>query len=377
MSLFEIDTPPPRAARAPVPLSEIDHALTAQFVIAWAGESGEEKRLGGGLISSPRTAAWISSSVCCPRRGNGRCSRARAKRHAARTQNCAARTTTRIGSSRSLVSDSSWTNASKSACRISNARGTHRRKHSQRSVRALSRAGVAIDSSTGSEATAKQRPSRRPSSIDQGEPTRGPRSTRATTRRCAGAARRPLSTAAFPDSVTDRPHEATEVHTRLLRCALEIEDSRAYWAHAPEAMVASARQAFDEYWFGARSLSRIKVLLANMRVRFDAFPVALETLHRWPHMSPDTRRAICHWHLQLHRPRSRPRPRRSHRRSPSSKTGFSSVYGRRRSRPTTASTHSSARGPSPSSGGSTSTCGTGNCPARPTSKRSSAKSGPA
>jgi hypothetical protein len=95
------------------------------------------------------------------------------------------------------------------------------------------------------------------------------------------------------------PQEVTELHTRLLRCALEIEESRAYWAHVDQAGRVSAQRAFDEYWFGAKSLSRIKVLLANMRVRFDAFPAALETLRRWPHMSPDTRRVICHWHLQL------------------------------------------------------------------------------
>lgn len=47
MSMFEIDSAPPRAERAPVPMSDIDLALTAQIVIAWAGETGEEeKRLG-------------------------------------------------------------------------------------------------------------------------------------------------------------------------------------------------------------------------------------------------------------------------------------------------------------------------------------------
>jgi hypothetical protein len=97
--------------------------------------------------------------------------------------------------------------------------------------------------------------------------------------------------------VSDRPHETTEVHTRLLKCALEIEDSRAYWAHAGEPT--SPQTAFDEYWFGARSLARIEVLLANMRVRYDAFPASLAVLHDWPHMSPETRRTICHWHLQL------------------------------------------------------------------------------
>lgn len=99
--------------------------------------------------------------------------------------------------------------------------------------------------------------------------------------------------------MTDRPREQTEVHTRLLKCALEVEDSRAYWAHADGSTIAVAQRAFDEYWFGARSLARIQVLLANMRVRFDAFPTALDVLHRWPHMTPETRRVVCHWHLQL------------------------------------------------------------------------------
>lgn len=95
------------------------------------------------------------------------------------------------------------------------------------------------------------------------------------------------------------PSEATDVHTRLLKCALEVEDARAYWSHAGNCKPITAQRAFDEYWFGARSLSRVEVLLTNMRARFDAFPTALLVLHRWPGMSPDTRRLVCHWHLQL------------------------------------------------------------------------------
>ncbi len=122
------------------------------------------------------------------------------------------------------------------------------------------------------------------------------------------------------------PGESTAVHTRLLKCALEIEDSRAYWANAGRAHVptaeanagdprahapapndsantngkaVSAKNAFDEYWFGARSLARIEVLLANLRARFDAFPPSLSVLGRWTDMAPETRRAVCHWHVQL------------------------------------------------------------------------------
>ena len=98
--------------------------------------------------------------------------------------------------------------------------------------------------------------------------------------------------------MSKQPQETTHVHTRLLKCALEVEDARAYWAHTDGADDVTAQQAFDGYWFGARSLARVEVLLANMRARFNAFPSALQTLHRWPHMSPDSRRIICHWHLQ-------------------------------------------------------------------------------
>jgi len=81
-----------------------------------------------------------------------------------------------------------------------------------------------------------------------------------------------------------------------------VEDSRAFWARADETTSVSAQQAFDEYWFGARSLARIEVLLSNMRARFSAFPAALAVLHGWQHMLPETRRVICHWHLQLSDP---------------------------------------------------------------------------
>ncbi len=103
--------------------------------------------------------------------------------------------------------------------------------------------------------------------------------------------------------MTGRPSEAAGVHTRLLKCTLEVEDSRAYWRHAASANgTATARRAFEEYWFGARSLGRIEVLMANLRARYDAFPAALKVLAGWEDMDPDARRLICHWHLQLSDP---------------------------------------------------------------------------
>jgi hypothetical protein len=98
----------------------------------------------------------------------------------------------------------------------------------------------------------------------------------------------------------DRPSEATEYQTRLLRCSIEVEHARAYWRHANS--VPSEQQAevaFSDYWFGARSLSRVEMLLTNFRERFDAFPPALAVLAEWEAIDAATRRLVCHWHLQL------------------------------------------------------------------------------
>jgi len=47
MTILQLDSTPPERERerAPLPLSELDFALTAQFIVAWAGEGGEEPRL--------------------------------------------------------------------------------------------------------------------------------------------------------------------------------------------------------------------------------------------------------------------------------------------------------------------------------------------
>jgi hypothetical protein len=102
--------------------------------------------------------------------------------------------------------------------------------------------------------------------------------------------------------MSERPSEETQVHTRLMKCALEIEDSRAFWARADMGDSVSPVAAFEGYWFGARSLPRIVVLLTNMRARYMVYPNAMYALHRWPHMTPETRRVLCHWHLQLSDP---------------------------------------------------------------------------
>ena len=94
--------------------------------------------------------------------------------------------------------------------------------------------------------------------------------------------------------------EVTRFHTRLLKCDLCTDECRAYWQHASqEGFTPDPETAFSEYWFGARSLPRVRMLLAALRERFDLWPEALEVLAAWPSMTVATRRAICHWHLQL------------------------------------------------------------------------------
>jgi len=96
-----------------------------------------------------------------------------------------------------------------------------------------------------------------------------------------------------------RAHESTDTNLQLMDVTLELENSRAYWAHVDPSGQTAADQVFSEFWFGSRSLPRSRVLLRAMRARFDAFPSALAVLHQWSTMGPETRRCICHWHLQL------------------------------------------------------------------------------
>jgi hypothetical protein len=105
-------------------------------------------------------------------------------------------------------------------------------------------------------------------------------------------------------AVAVRPTEATQVHTRLLRLALGVEDSRSYWEHVDPRVPPEQRTltAFEQRWFGAKSLARIRFLLANFVQRYDPFPEALSVLQRWRSMDAATRQVICHWHLQLSDP---------------------------------------------------------------------------
>lgn len=110
-----------------------------------------------------------------------------------------------------------------------------------------------------------------------------------------------MTTGAEPGA---KPAEATEVHTRILRLALGVEESREYWEYVDMTVPAAKRPmvAFENRWFGAKSLERTKTLVASFVDRFDRYPEALGVLHRWRAMDASTRQVVCHWHLQLSDP---------------------------------------------------------------------------
>jgi len=103
--------------------------------------------------------------------------------------------------------------------------------------------------------------------------------------------------------MSGRPAEQSVIHTRLANCPIEVEHARAWWLNsrlmADAADRAVAHRAFEERWFGSRSLPRVEVLVTNFRERFDAIPAAMAVLADWRHISLQTRSLICHWHLQF------------------------------------------------------------------------------
>lgn len=111
-----------------------------------------------------------------------------------------------------------------------------------------------------------------------------------------------VSAGAAPPPV--RGAEVTEVHTRLLRIALAVEDSRAYWDHAVPADRGSspAERAFEERWFGGKSLERVRFLLSAFGERFGAYPGCLAALRRAGRLDPSARQLLCHFHVQLSDP---------------------------------------------------------------------------
>jgi hypothetical protein len=100
------------------------------------------------------------------------------------------------------------------------------------------------------------------------------------------------------------PCEEAGIHTGLLRLALAVEESRAYWENVDPAqpMAERGKTAFEHRWFGAKSLERVRYLISSFAPRYDAFPAALNVLRRWSSIDLPSRQAVCHWHLQLSDP---------------------------------------------------------------------------
>lgn len=101
--------------------------------------------------------------------------------------------------------------------------------------------------------------------------------------------------------MTQRVEETSASHTQLLRVSLEVEHSRSYWQRADPARTVEqeAELAFREYWFGARSMARVRALVVIFRARFAPFPGVLEALRTWTSADRRSRTLVCHWHLQL------------------------------------------------------------------------------
>jgi hypothetical protein len=99
-------------------------------------------------------------------------------------------------------------------------------------------------------------------------------------------------------------NEATEVHTRILRLSLGVDESRAYWAHVDPRVPLAERPpiAAAEGWFPGKSEACIRYLLAACAERYDAFPDGLEALRRWRSIDDGASRVVAHVHLMLSDP---------------------------------------------------------------------------
>ena len=102
-------------------------------------------------------------------------------------------------------------------------------------------------------------------------------------------------------TLTPLAAESLRIHTRLMQMALLVDESRTYWSHAAPGTSARAlaQAAFEQHWFGSRSMARVKAMMGAFGERFDDWPAARAALHRWQPADPLTCANICHWHLQL------------------------------------------------------------------------------
>ena len=98
--------------------------------------------------------------------------------------------------------------------------------------------------------------------------------------------------------------EIAGFHSRQLRASLLVEESRAYWEHLRLDLPKKQRTevAFEERWFGSKSIARVDLLLGELYHRYDTYPASLEVLIGWQPRDPIARQNICHWHLQLSDP---------------------------------------------------------------------------
>ena len=98
--------------------------------------------------------------------------------------------------------------------------------------------------------------------------------------------------------------EVNKFHTRLLRVSLALEESRSYWEqmNLQTPKEGRAELAFENRWFGSKSMARVQRLLAEFGHRYDAYPEAIASLIQWQPNDLITRQNICHWHLQLSDP---------------------------------------------------------------------------
>lgn len=95
--------------------------------------------------------------------------------------------------------------------------------------------------------------------------------------------------------------EVIEAHTRLMKVALGLEDSRSYWSNIANANRTSdlVTIAFEGRWFGAKSIERVRMLLAHLSFRYDTFPEAIKVLQKWRTIDLNSMKLVCHLHLQL------------------------------------------------------------------------------
>ena len=96
--------------------------------------------------------------------------------------------------------------------------------------------------------------------------------------------------------------ECTALHTRIMKVTLEVDAAREYWRRRALKGPPSASEAFDGFWFGTKSLSRVKELLTALRARYEGSGDSMAVLGHWQRMTPDTRTLVCHWHTQLSDP---------------------------------------------------------------------------